>query len=66
MIFFFPFYNISRSNSTFFEPHINTLFPFLLKYSKDSDEELSETCIKVFTILFFQIFNKRTLITLCL
>jgi len=42
---------LCRSNSTFFEPHINTLFPFLLKYSKDSDEELSETCIKTIEIL---------------
>ncbi|ORX63786.1 TIP120-domain-containing protein [Anaeromyces robustus] len=42
---------LCRSNSSFFEPHINTLFPYLLKYSKNNDAELSETCIKTIETL---------------
>jgi len=32
---------------------MNTIFPYLLKYAKNSDAELSETCIKVY---FFPIY----------
>lgn len=42
---------LCRSNSSFFEPHINTLFPYLLKYAKNNDPELSETCIKTIETL---------------
>ncbi|ORX59310.1 TIP120-domain-containing protein [Piromyces finnis] len=37
---------LCRSNSSFFEFHIDTIFPYLLKYAKNNDAELSETCIK--------------------
>jgi len=42
---------LCRSNSSFFEPHMNTIFPYLLKYAKNSDAELSETCIKTIETL---------------
>jgi len=32
---------------------MNTIFPYLLKYAKNSDAELSETYIKIY---FFQIY----------